>query len=216
MAIHKFALAGAVAVVASTAGIVGTASATTIQFTSAAFSGRSSFSPSLTQFDPSLGTLTGIEIDLTMQLTPIVSVFNASGGPLAFTDSFTNSIVSWSAFTQTASDNYSYDLSTGGIANPGLNEFDGPSVAESSSTIVPGGSFASFEGVGSTSVTYNVSGGINDGGSPGTPLFHGGDRQFDGTATVTYTFTSSAPEPASLTLAGIGMVALLRRRRSSR
>jgi len=216
-----------VAVIASLLSASALAADLQVQYPTAAFSGRSSFTVAVPQFDPSLGTLTSVQIALTMQLTPIITLTTFGALPVDFTNAYndtgatgfspygnpiSHAPVTWSAYSQTGSADFSYGIASGVLTAtyPTFTEFDGPAVSADSTTDVPAADFASFEGLGvfdqvyASDATFNI-------GATGS-VFVGGDAQFDGAAVVTYTY-SPAPEPATLALLTLGGLTLLRGRR---
>jgi hypothetical protein len=219
----------AASAIAASFGIVfaGSANADMVTYISAPFSGEASLDASLTQFNPILGNLTSATVTLSADLTPIVEVLNFTGAPAPFDYAFettgtTNPVTNQVVFTPspaTVTDPFSnvQDINfvslvqNGVAANPGVNQFPGTPVPFSLNSSVPGADLSAFVGNGTTSFDYVADGSGNFGGSGGS-LFFGGDRTYAGTASVTYTY-SEVPEPATLSLLGLGAFAVLQRRR---
>jgi hypothetical protein len=184
---------------------------------------------SVPQFDPSLGTLTGISLqasNLSVYLTTQVFDFGAAGGytgaysqtTVTLTDPYNNTLTS-SGFVNAGGLNGNpgfagpigsgQTLNLSGAATPtGLSSLLNPSV--------PSGDFAAFTGTGTETVDYGTAysaAGISSGGSGPSMFFGSAGPTYSGTETVTYTYTS-VPEPSCLGLLGVGAMALIRRRRN--
>jgi hypothetical protein len=220
------------ALIAAFFGIVAakSANADMVSYTSASFSGDSSWDALIPQFDPTLGNLTSATVALSADLTPIVEVENFTGGPAPFDYAFettytTNPVTNQVVFTPspaTVTDPYGtvqdinfVSLVEPGVAlNAGLNQYPGTPVPFSLDSSIPGADLTAFEGNGTTSFDYTADGSGNYGGSGVGNIFFGGDKSYAGTATVTYTYTP-VPEPTTLSILGVCSLAVLRRRRGA-
>jgi hypothetical protein len=181
-------------------------------------------------FDSTLGTLTGVTLDLTTSGTPTVDVLNFTGSAQPFTAATSVPIsVTGPPGTTTY---ISSTLGTGTISGivsasatvfPG-EAFNGPTVNADSgpvpvlpNTIWPG----NWEGVGLNTSTLHVNTGaetINGAGATG--LFFGGSAVVGGSLTLTYNFnppsTPGTPEPGAWALlvatASVSVAGLRKRR----
>jgi hypothetical protein len=176
---------------------------------------------SLNKFDPSLGTLTGIELNQVASILPEIQIANFSGVVQTFSAS-TSSSLSFSGpdgTTITTPVNYA---TAGTVSSAfGTTTFSplSPDLVGSSVNVSPT-NFALYQGSGTanysitlgplftTSVTVGSGSGL---------VFAGGDQISGGDFAVSYTYTP-VPEPSTLVLLGIGAVSLLayawRRRRN--
>jgi hypothetical protein len=170
----------------------------------------------LPKFNPSMGTLTGVTITVNATIVGDIQIFNNSAGNLPFTNAFTavpvtatgpdGAVASATAVANVAS----------GIATGGFTVTSFPGVTGTATGSANAVSFAPYVGAGnftanlSSTALSASSGGTGGGGK----LFFGGTAQAGGTISVTYTFTASAvPEPASMSLLGIGMAGFFAFRR---
>lgn len=169
----------------------------------------------LPEFNPNLGTLTSATIQVSVNLTPIISIFNITGSSLPFTEAFTGDNgtnplgtpspadpVTWSdPYGGVGSGTFAFLDTAGGTAAPGLTNIDGPSVSGSLNTAVPGLSLGNYVGTQTYALQYDVnSPAQTDGGSPSNDqLFYGGNFSLGGSiASITYDFVpnlGSAPTP---------------------
>jgi len=175
-----------------------------------------------TQFNPAWGTLTGVEIDLTSNATTAISITN--------TDTLSNSSGSVQTKIQVFVQDAGNDLSGGAFSTgggalafclPGACGFGGQtfSLAASSSITYPG-----LTGSQSQSVSYTLAAILAEFTGVGTETLHtntltgtvlttaGGNTiaaqntNANITGDVIYTYTSGAPEPATLFLMGSALV----------
>jgi hypothetical protein len=222
--IRRFALS--IAVVAAMAA---SSQAATISFsgsvplTPAPFSGAA-FVPAISQFDPSLGTLTLIQFDFTANISATLRAINQTGNSEHFTGAFAQATVNVTApnsgFGASASTSPTIsDTISGPIGNfidyPGQV---GTSPLQTSFLVVPA-TFTPYIGVGNVSGLSAAVSGVFAGGSPDVPnaVSFTGSGSAGGDLTITYTYTP-VPEPTSVALMGMGVVGLggiyLRRRRT--
>ena len=175
----------------------------------------------LPTFDSTLGTLTGVTIDLSTSATAEVDVFNATGSSQSFTNAFANlPITVTGPDTSTASTTVSAGPLSG-TANPGFNTFPGITGTGTGSTSVPSSGFALYQTPGGAPANFAaaVSGGTY-GGTAAPGVFFSGSATAGGTVKITYTYTvpnGSVPEPGSVVLLCAGGISgagvLLRRRK---
>lgn len=177
-----------------------------------------SFQASVPTFDETLGTLTGVQVQLNATATQNLHVFNSGGSTESFDSAQITSYVSATYFLgHTLTDNYTANF-PGDTANPGFNTYPGSPSVMATDINEPSADFGSFETVGSgTKMFYAyggnstqlTNGGPDLGGSATTPI--------NGNITVVYTYTtgSATPEPGMAALMAAGTLsglALCRRR----
>lgn len=158
------------------------------------------FVTNFNQFNPALGTLTGVDIDfvydflLTLNLGPDGGGGSGSAGGPIYINGFS-------------------DPAPTGTGN-GTGNGGGPNQVlllpfATNTTYATTASLGGFVGVGTGSVEYAASGFV----SP--PVGGSASLALQGTSSVKVTYTYSVPEPATAYLFGIGGVGLLARRRRS-
>ncbi len=166
------------------------------------------------------GTLTGVQIDLSLTVTPYAQILNVGTSPAVFTSS------DWITFGYTPADIWtvSHGSDSWNLAAPTV---DTGTIYGSGQTVVPwvlltlvGGNSApvsltasglNLAGyIGAGTLSFGTSGAgqvhITDGA-----LYGGGGGNLTGTASVTYEYT---PEPATMCLLGLGVLGLLKKRRA--
>jgi hypothetical protein len=179
---------------------------------------------SLSKFDGSLGTLTGVTLTLAFDVVAQVDVLNLgnenasfASASAAFPVTVTSSGADATSFAATAT-----AISAGGNAGLGLaGQFSQPGLSASGSATrtVALSSLPSYVGGASDNVAFGVSAanGTYTGVGPTSLLFSGSGKAA-GTLSVSYDYdaTSPVPEPSTAVLMGLGMLAIgvsLRRRR---
>ena len=179
---------------------------------------------SFNQFDPSLGTLTGVEITLSNSATAGTALASITGGEGG--DSATASLSgilditapgSDTPFSEATSVFASCTVAGSGCSN-GPNSQDDPTFAPN--PVIDTTDLAAFTGLGMVDLNANIDN-VVDGnthslepGSSGIPTTTD-NLSWSGDVSVTYQYTPNVPEPASLTLLGVAMAGLgfLRRQR---
>ena len=168
----------------------------------------------LTAFDPSLGTLTGVSLTFLLDGTASPQILNLAGGAASYSNvktSFNTAV--------TAPDGAILSLNTSSLLLSGsLNtpQFTVTTLASSpvSSGVllnINSGHLASYEGT--TPLTFSIVAPVSPGfTSQGTQtagtLGFGGTGSVSGTVTVEYIYTAAVPEPSTwvLMLAGLGVL----------
>jgi PEP-CTERM motif len=172
---------------------------------------------SLSEFNPALGTLTGVQISFGLTYAGELDVINFTNASNPFTSGMSQ--VPINVLTPSGLDSplvtTAYAVASG-IANPpqfATTFFMGPPTATSPSFTPGAGDFALYTGLGNNS--YTLSYGTGSYSGTGVGVGFGGDASSSGTATVTYTYTPT-PEPSTLVLLALGTLALAATSRRSR
>jgi xanthosine utilization system XapX-like protein len=163
------------------------------------------------QFNPSLGTLTGVTISVDATVTADIQIINTTGADQTFTDATASIPVTVTGPAGVMAATTATGTIASGIAAPGMNSF--PGVTGSSTGTEAVSDFTPYVGTGTFlgTIAVTASNGTYSGSGP-TGLFFGGSVLAGGKIDVTYTFIA-VPEPASMSLLGIGIVGLLAYRR---
>ncbi len=169
-------------------------------------------------FDPSLGNLTNVTVELKSVISPSVSLIQFAAGPLSYSNATAITPVELSApASYTINESATASSSSGTLTGSAFSITNIPDAPVTDDTTIPVASadFASYEGVSPLNFTFSTPAGTYGGSTttPGTVAFSGAWTA-DMTTTVTYTFTP-VPEPASLGLLAAGSLLLLRRRKTA-
>jgi hypothetical protein len=198
------------------------------------FSGTPNYDAALEydKFDTSLGTLTAIEIVLNLVITGgslsadndgaqeavITVVLGATAGisstDVALINNLFQPVINDASCSQ--SDTFYLDPDDGDGAGyqPGGGDWDtliGGMIMDSQSGFIAAAVFGDYEGIGSYFINVDITQLLDFGGDGGvegafSPLASAGSME------VRYTYTP-IPEPATMTLLGLGSLMLLRRRK---
>jgi hypothetical protein len=184
----------------------------------------SSATTDLPQFNPALGTLTGVQVTLDFSVTPFANILNITGGSQNFTPAdwgssgYTPSLNTWTV--SLGSDSWNVippTVTTGPIYGTGQSvpsfntlELVGGTSAPADLTAASGLDFAAYTGAGN--LVFGTAGTGNYAGS-GLGFAFGGGGNLTGTASVTYTYVVPVPEPATLAFLSLGGLALILRKR---
>jgi PEP-CTERM motif len=162
----------------------------------------------LPAFDTALGTLTGVDLDITSTTTASVQVYNFAGASQTFsnaTASIPLTVTGPAGLFVTAT--YSAGPFSG-TAAPGLTTVPGTTGTASNSTSVPSTDFSHYEGSSPIALSYSADAPFGDYGGRGVPgVFFGGSAETGGTFTVVYSYTA-VPEPATFAMMGLGFFGL--------
>lgn len=171
-------------------------------------------------FDSTLGTLTGISLQLNTDIVGEIGVYNPGAAAKPFTNAraiipvtVTSKGLDVTALTAVAT----ATLAAGNAA-PGFNAFAGIVSSGSNATSVLPSQFAYYIGQGVGSALFSaVAGDGTFSGTTGANLFFGGSATAGGVFTIRYDYdpVSAVPVPAAAWLLGSGLVSLgaMRRRR---
>src|SRR5450432_2948879 len=107
----------------------------------------------LQDFDPALGTLTGITVDLADTTTGEVDIFNATGAPQNFTNATSSVPLSLTAPAGLTLATTAVAGPISGVVIPGFSAFTGLTASSDPSVVIPTADFGMFEGSGSSSAS---------------------------------------------------------------
>jgi hypothetical protein len=173
------------------------------------------------QFNPALGTLTGVELNLTSTLSTLITITNSSDSPssgnvttqvqVTVQDGGSNLTSPFSVY----SSSYSYALGPGGTTDSGI--LSGTGGSDITYINPPNAWISEFSGLGNITLsasTFTQTLLANTGGNTSA----GQTTNASLSGTVTYSYTA-IPEPGTMALLGLGMVGLVafgrRQRRSA-
>lgn len=178
----------------------------------------------LSQFDTSLGTLTGVTLHITDAEQAEVTVENGSASPASITVSLAGSVE--------ATDNNGIDsiailnknfgpYSLGANEGPTIPTYNGSGpdfqdlglISDTATKTVSSFNLSLYEGPGTVPIDITGLGGWNASGSTAYSL---NINEFVGQGSVYATYTYTVPEPSSALFLGLGGLALVWRRRFTR
>ena len=193
-----------------------TASAATISFSHTTVSQATPFTDlfSLNNFDTTLGTLTGVSINLSYMTTGEVDVFNSTNSNQSFTNATSSVPLTLNAASLNTSGNAVAGPLSGIALAAAITKFPGATGSGSLSLTVLPANFSLFEiPPGGSSDSYSVVAGNGTFAGTSVPgVFFGGNATAGGTTTITYTYTAAVvnttPEPASMAIMSLGLLGL--------
>ena len=166
----------------------------------------------LSEFDPSLGTLTGVEVDFALTYKGEVDVLNFTSSSNPFTNASSQLPIAMTTPSSVSPFDLplvtaSYSVASGNANPPMFSQtfFPDPGSPSSNTIVFNPVSFAPYEGIGNNS--YQLGYGTGNYGGTGVGVAFGGDANSSGTATVIYTY-SPVPEPATFVLLVVGAAGL--------
>ena len=188
------------------------ASAATVSYSHVTSSTATPFTDNFTlqKFDPTVfGTLTGILINFSTSITAEVDVFNNTGANQTFTAATATSPLT---LTGPAGATVNANAVAGpfnGTAAPGFTPFGGLTGNNSASITVAPVNFGLYTGTGAATAAFQaVAGNGTYSGTSVPGVFFGGSAIASGTSTITYTYSTAAPEPATMGLLGSALLGL--------
>lgn len=178
----------------------------------------------LPMFNGGLGTLTGVQVTLNFNVTPFAQAIQFSGSPQVFTSAYavsctyspsdiwtiSHGLDSWNLAAPTVTTGNIYGSGQVVPSYPGILTFIGGTSAPANLTGASGADLPGY--IGGGSLVFGTTGPGTYSETGGMPFFGGGGADLAGTASVTYTYTA-VPEPATLTLLGLGGLAVMLRKR---
>jgi hypothetical protein len=174
------------------------------------------------QFNPSLGTLTGVTLSVDATVTGYIQIVNIGSTSYTFTNATASvpvTVTGPGVPTPTSVSTTATATLASGTAAPGLNSYAGVTASSTGLTPVAMSAWGMYTGTGTFdgTIASTATGGTFSGtGGPGSQgkLFFGGTATAGGTIDVTYTYISAVvPEPNSMALLGIGMAGFFTYRR---
>jgi hypothetical protein len=180
------------------------------------------------KFDSNLGSLTGISLTLSSNITARIDVWSNLAAPASFSNAFATfavTVTAQSPDTTSVSATPSASLASG-VALPSMpgsyiNTFAGLTASASNTTAVVPANWAYYVGLGGGAATFTASAGNGSyGGTSPFGLFFSGSGLADGIFSVRYDYAlpTAVPLPGSLGMlaAALGLTGLYVRRTSSR
>ena len=168
----------------------------------------------LPSFNPDLGTLEGVTINLTTVSTGVEEIINFSGRPNPYTGAIASvplTITGPAGITiNTTATAGPFAGTTGSGFGPYLS-YGAPTTSSASANVAPG-LFSGFETVNPVNLSVTVAPPMGSYSGSGQMEAFGGNAEVSGVTSVTYTY---APEPALLGVLSLGLVGIVLVRRKS-
>jgi hypothetical protein len=166
---------------------------------------------SFNKFNGTLGTLTGVTIELSSVTYGTVQVVNWSGNSEGFTSAYAQIPISVSAFSHNfVTTTAQATVASGTVPGPKYNEVDfaGTPGSDAQSVPITSGYWSQLTGSGTGTFDVSVASSLGNFSGSATPghLLFGGIASAYGTVEIDYTYTP-VPEPASMAMvAGLGLL----------
>jgi len=198
------------------------AQASTVSYSHATNAANAGFTDNFTlaAFDTTLGTLTGITLDVSNEITAQITISNSAPVVVVFIAVFAGVL---GDVTGPAGLNRPLAVEAilqSGSAHPGLNRYPEVVGSVADTFVLDPAYFAAYESsLATSSLNFRMRVGSVEVTAIGLrQLVYGGTAEVSGRTTITYTYdeatpSANVPEPGTLALAGVALAGLLASRR---
>lgn len=199
--------------------LAGASQAASVSYTATVPSSTTDFTSNfnLSQFNPSLGTLTSIDLKLVGSSTGSIQFESRDASAATITTNLSSTVSASGPANLTVTTLPLNSSSTAVSAYDGVTDFGGTSgrtfnnlTASDTQTTSLNSGFAPYIGNGNVVFTLTANGNSTVSGSGN--LVTSISQASGGVSTITYNYTPAVPEPASMAVLSIGALGLIRRR----